>query len=568
MSLRVWLPLNGDLHNQGLSNISVTNSGATVNTSGKIGSCYSFGTSASGMNITNYDFSQFTECSVSVWLKIISWNTNYATYVQLGTNGRSWANYIFGVLRGASASKLAFVIGNTSSTTTTNCLTSELELNTWYHFAFVYKNGNMKIYKNGALDTEYTTSIVPAFSSISKISLGRANDNGYQSNCLMNDFRIYDHALSELEIKEIARAKVLHYPLNHNGFGMPNLLKLGSVQQSGNSQTAHILYWYFDFSENLPTGTYTLSFDAKTSNGTDNAYVSYANGSSTIVRISNLITIPSNWKHYTFTFTNTASNCNNIFFTSYKSYGGSTSPNKNNTGYLYVRNVKLENGNKATPFALAASEDTSIIEYDISGYCNNGTKVGTFTYSTDTPKYGSSTIFNGSSSIKFLDFNLGNIWSAGIWFYSPSTSAKTWSSLFTVNNNGGDSDLKMNIYYQQTSKSLQYSANGQYQSGIGYPNKDKWHQVFEVFDGTNLYCYLDGSLIRTKSITNSEYTRKNLVIGARSSAIDGSTTIAHFEGKLSDFRIYATALSARDILSLYHNSALVDEQGIIHGAIH
>ena len=42
MRLRVWLPLNGDLHNQGLNNVIVTNNGATVNTSGKIGSCYSF----------------------------------------------------------------------------------------------------------------------------------------------------------------------------------------------------------------------------------------------------------------------------------------------------------------------------------------------------------------------------------------------------------------------------------------------------------------------------------------------------------------------------------------------
>ena len=42
MSLQIWLPLNGDLHNQGLSNLTVTNNGATVNNSGKIGKCYYF----------------------------------------------------------------------------------------------------------------------------------------------------------------------------------------------------------------------------------------------------------------------------------------------------------------------------------------------------------------------------------------------------------------------------------------------------------------------------------------------------------------------------------------------
>ena len=36
MSLKVWLPLNGNLNNQGLSNIKIINNGATIDTSGKI----------------------------------------------------------------------------------------------------------------------------------------------------------------------------------------------------------------------------------------------------------------------------------------------------------------------------------------------------------------------------------------------------------------------------------------------------------------------------------------------------------------------------------------------------
>ena len=40
MSLQVWLPLNGNLDNYGLSDVAVTNNGATVDINGKIGSCY------------------------------------------------------------------------------------------------------------------------------------------------------------------------------------------------------------------------------------------------------------------------------------------------------------------------------------------------------------------------------------------------------------------------------------------------------------------------------------------------------------------------------------------------
>jgi hypothetical protein len=42
MALQVWLPLNGSLRNQGVSGVIATNSGATVDNSGKIGKCYSF----------------------------------------------------------------------------------------------------------------------------------------------------------------------------------------------------------------------------------------------------------------------------------------------------------------------------------------------------------------------------------------------------------------------------------------------------------------------------------------------------------------------------------------------
>jgi hypothetical protein len=47
MALRVWLPLNGTLENKGISDVTVTNNGATVDNNGKIGKCYSFnGTNA------------------------------------------------------------------------------------------------------------------------------------------------------------------------------------------------------------------------------------------------------------------------------------------------------------------------------------------------------------------------------------------------------------------------------------------------------------------------------------------------------------------------------------------
>ena len=74
----------------------------------------------------------------------------------------------------------------------------------------------------------------------------------------------------------------------------------------------------------------------------------------------------------------------------------------------------------------------------------------------------------------------------------------------------------------------------------------------ETFDGSTLSCYLDGKLIKTKAITNAEFTRNNLYVGARSTASNGSSAANYVNAYISDFRIYCTALSADDILQLYH----------------
>jgi len=39
MSLQVWLPLNGDLHNQGLKSTTVINHNTTFTNDGKLGKC-------------------------------------------------------------------------------------------------------------------------------------------------------------------------------------------------------------------------------------------------------------------------------------------------------------------------------------------------------------------------------------------------------------------------------------------------------------------------------------------------------------------------------------------------
>ena len=141
MSLQIWLPLTKDLRQQGLSNATVTNNGATFNSAGKLGGCYSFGTGNSYITIDSMPLKTFTEFSFACWVKIISWNTNYSTiFAAKNSTGNSWNNLIFSLLRNSSNSTLCFNISNGSSYTSVSCQTGTLSLNTWYHIVCTYKS--------------------------------------------------------------------------------------------------------------------------------------------------------------------------------------------------------------------------------------------------------------------------------------------------------------------------------------------------------------------------------------------------------------------------------------------
>ena len=225
MSLRIWLPLTKDLRNQGLDDVTVTNNGAIFDVNGKLGGCYSFGTSNSYITVDSTPLKTFTEFSFACWVKIISWNTNYSTiFAAKNSTGVSWNNLIFSLLRDSSSSALCFNISNGSNYTSNSCRTEALSLDTWYHITCTYKSGQIKLYQDGNIVSVYNTSVVPNFSSIVNLWIGKSNENSYQSNSLLDDVRIYDHCLSSFEVKQISQGLVLHYPLNRNGFGVDNIL--------------------------------------------------------------------------------------------------------------------------------------------------------------------------------------------------------------------------------------------------------------------------------------------------------------------------------------------------------
>ena len=70
LSLLVWLPMLGNLENQGASLVQATGVNITTDTNGKVGSCYSFNGSNSYIKLDSSVFSNSTtEFSYTCWFK-------------------------------------------------------------------------------------------------------------------------------------------------------------------------------------------------------------------------------------------------------------------------------------------------------------------------------------------------------------------------------------------------------------------------------------------------------------------------------------------------------------------
>lgn len=97
---------------------------------------------------------------------------------------------------------------------------------------------------------------------------------------------------------------------------------------------------------------------------------------------------------------------------------------------------------------------------------------------------------------------------------------------------------------------------------------NQWHHIVVIFNKGYVYVYVDSNLIGTGNHTSvATYMTCNST--ENSWHLGGYTAnLEPFIGNESDFRIYATALSAEDVLSLYNNSAYIDNQGNIYGAVY
>ena len=201
---------------------------------------------------------------------------------------------------------------------------------------------------------------------------------------------------------------------------------------------------------------------------------------------------------------------------------------------------------------------------DCSGYLIDG--VGSnITESKDTVWGNSCAVFNGSDS--YIQINqptfLTSTITINVWAYKEDWTTNTSERIISCTESGGwQISLDSQSGNQRDYVRLCFYAGGNYRWVYVKRNtlSSGWHMFTGVYDGTKVYLYIDGVFANSTDASGSiTYGNTRLCFGAEpggNTSLDGS----YFNGKIADAEIYATALSASDILALYQGRAELDNR--------
>ena len=574
MGLKVWLPLNEDFRNQGTGKLDAKISQADVTFEpGKIGNNPVF-----SANATNYVTCQElvgVPCfSVSFFIKA----TDNETFTQ-------WADVF-------NATNFRLEFSNAAGTNINlfgfgydggglgNITIDKI----WHHITYTYENNTFIGYCDGVQKVKRMVQ-TPGTIWSGKFRLGDTQ-NSYFS---LADFRIYDECLSQKQIHEISKGLVCHYKLVGTGTNKNYILnssfsgktdagiysfsddivtfEASEFNQTGNSFALSIDNSAFNLfkSKNL-TLSMEYKIDTALTFGTTNPWVGFelvltrngTTGGSTqylpLLGGKNIPTgVTSGWVKYTKTVRVTNYECSAAVVNFYM---------RDTTGKVSFRHPKIEIGTVATDWfsdnqdylSLQSNYD-KFLTTDISGYGYNATKSGTLPINLNSPRYNGSTKFdNGFLHIIPSPLNINSdAFTISCWFY-PTKKA----TMALINDRKAVGEGLSVFYYGD---GIRFDSGGAYQWQAGNITLNTWNHVAVTWNKNEAFkkLYINGTLINS---TSSYGTLANIgnVFSIGASSSNGAAGGNQVYGSMSDFRIYATALSAEDILTLYKNAGAIDNK--------
>lgn len=587
MSLQIWLPGNGNFKNYGISGGKIETTGVSLSDTNRKtgGSMYFSGSSSyilfrnSGLpsGVTNFSIAFF--CYIT---KNNGYQTFYTGRTVIGTGiAVFWNNGNFRLDDGNSNG----VSQHTFSGYTT-------PLNTWIHVCLTRGSGKKKLYINGVLKQTIDTVAPESITTASHIaSLGNscstsAGSNtpafsGNQLGAYISDYRIYDHTLSLKEVREISKGLVCHIPLSEyvrpnilGALNISNWVEDGVHREMSTSSGAMVISnlqsgqqrIYFQTTNVWTSGvTYTVSCDVRKTSGSPKIRFSRSlqNHSSTI------ITPTDTWTHVA---------CQ-IACTSTVSAGTlSLQYVESSTGTVELKNIKFERG--ATETMYTDSTSTPDLE-DLSGFSNSATPVWSNTAlpatTSDTPRGNKAIVLSGNAYLRLPSLlKLQDAITVSIWAYSSDwASLGGTNTLISCTESGGwtlkiytNSTHGKNFYFE-----IMPTGSG-YLYGTSNPDVNTlsagWHHFVGTWDGYTMCSYVDGELWNATATASVKklvaYNTSNTILVGAEAGGGNTPAGGYWNNRLSDLRIYATALSSSDVRELYKGTVKLDRQGRLYTA--
>lgn len=604
--LCLWLPFtDGVIKNQGLINDEfITSIDPTFSNDGKLGKCLEQGQFDMSATMTSKILNN-QALTICFWIYVNAeeGSKGGTIFGNINTNVE-FNNRKFSLFQYPTCNDLhlSWMNDTAKAFMMTPIYKGVLPSYQWTHVTITYHNPTMTVYINGI--KKYTYSGVSNSSSF-EYQTRVVWQNAYRK---LNDFRIYNECLSPRQVKEISKGLVCHYLLGEvdGKIGGRNLIKNGKGNEkagffknfptvtdeygeftlkSKKTYATISLYdgfvygcrdypvgekytWSYDImytAWNFPTGSnrgefwmgqkYTNAPSGETATGAWRGVTRH------ILPVVGQNGCELNkWYHVKQTVTIPQQASSNVGQQNYISFYNSNA-NVEASFTARLKNVKLEKSSTATPWTSAPEDDASFYDniiYDTSGYENNGSVTDSTcpTWSSDTPRYKGSYVFNGNNQyLKFQNpiTSSSTDFTISCWVkFDDITGNSTICTMRTAVGNG--------IALFKIGNKIRFDDNGQCTFSDYTISANEWIHVVVTRSSSCKKLYVNGILKQTVNTVGDMKLISNVgTIGASSQGGDGISN--YLNGQLSDFRIYATALSDSNILELYQSSASVDNNG-------
>lgn len=590
MSLQVWLPLLNDAHNQGLMDVEPTVMGTGITyTAGKLGNSATFPCSAASC-IHMPGLQQQGSFSWACWFKCTG--NGVSTYNQ----------YILSEGRGYGTSGVNIYLNNAGNTLSArdgaSVISKSITLDEWHHVVLVFDGTNKTCYIDGEQVGKATAYSEHDYTqSNDRFVVGKMaysytlTSNYFPFNGQICDVRIYDHALSVKEVKELSKGLIAHYPLNdYHSFGPIN--KYSSPYSDGElsacswtkTKLPNERGWNYKLTRTgdrtnywangaVPNFTFTagktycyslkIRCNKWTAGGLDFRAARANNDWVTIVKnVCSQSKADGKWHEYyicqtvpeTFDRSGTTMTSNPRI----ELYTG----NLVTEGTVYdmdfdIKDIQVVESDSYVPFISNDVTDTTI--YDCSGYCRNGVASGTISAESDPPRYAINYQFL-NASVNCPSIHMSNTFTISTWI---KTGARNdWGRYFQLYVSDADkiglNDHSMDHYIGfHISRSIDGTKKLLTDKYLSDYSFNTWYHITVVLNGKSLSFYRDGELKYTVTLPN-DFT--DIAMPLYINSLNGSSSKGA-DHSLSDFRIYATALSAEEIKELYETSVSIDQNG-------